>query len=579
MAEVHDLWIRGGTIVDGSGAVHFEGDLLIDGSRITRVERGPIEGVSARETIDASGLLVTPGFVDVHTHYDGQATWDEQLAPSCWHGVTTIVMGNCGVGFAPVVPGREQTLIEQMEGVEDIPGTALAEGIDWRWESFPEYLDALDARRFMLDVGTQVPHAAVRAYVMGERSMEPEPTGEELARIARIVREGIEAGALGVSTSRILAHRTSTGEEVPGTFAGEHELEVMARVLGELGTGVFEVVPRGMDGEVSETSHAEIDWMGRLAKEIGRPVTYSLVQTHTEIDRFKLLLERSEALRAEGVPIFPQVANRATGILTGLQTDQHTFSTRASYREIAHLPLAERVERMRDPARKARILADPIEPYDHPLSAMVHQGYANLLPLGAAFDMEPSAEDTVEARAKREVRDPEELVYDLLLEAEGRDFLLFPFTNYFRFSLDDVYAMLTSPASVWGLGDGGAHCGVACDAGGPTLMLTHWVRDRTRGPRLPLEDAVRMMTSEPAALYGLGDRGRLAPGLRADVNVIDHARLEIELPEMIFDLPAGGRRIMQRAKGYHRTIVAGETTIVDDEATGALPGRLIRGAR
>ena len=366
---------------------------------------------------------------------------------------------------------------------------------------------------------------------------------------------------------------------MPGTFAGEHELEVMARVLGELGTGVFEVVPRGMDGEVSETSHAEIDWMGRLAKEIGRPVTYSLVQTHTEIDRFKLLLERSEALRAEGVPIFPQVANRATGILTGLQTDQHTFSTRASYREIAHLPLAERVERMRDPARKARILADPIEPYDHPLSAMVHQGYANLLPLGAAFDMEPSAEDTVEARAKREVRDPEELVYDLLLEADGRAFLLFPFTNYFRFSLDDVYAMLTSPASVWGLGDGGAHCGVACDAGGPTLMLTHWVRDRTRGPRLPLEDAVRMMTSEPAALYGLGDRGRLAPGLRADVNVIDHARLEIELPEMIFDLPAGGRRIMQRAKGYHRTIVAGETTIVDDEATGALPGRLIRGAR
>jgi N-acyl-D-aspartate/D-glutamate deacylase len=579
MDGTHDLWIRGGTIVDGTGAPPFRGDVVIDKGRITHVSSEGIEHVDAREIVDAEGRLVTPGFVDVHTHYDGQATCDEQLAPSCWHGVTTIVMGNCGVGFAPVVPGREQILIEQMEGVEDIPGTALAEGIEWRWESFPEYLDALGERRFMLDVGTQVPHAAVRSYVMGDRSMDPQPTEDELARIADIVREGIEAGALGVSTSRILAHRTSAGEEVPGTFAGEHELEAMARVLGQLGMGVFEVVPRGMDGEVSETSHAEIDWMGRIAKEIGRPVTFSLVQTHTEIDRFKLLLERAEAMRAEGIPIYPQVANRATGILTGLQTDQHTFSTRATYREIAHLPLAERVARMRDPEIKARILADPIAPYDHPLSAMVHQGYGNLLALGEAFDMEPSAEETIEARAGREGRDPEDLVYDLLLEAEGRTFLLFPFTNYFRFSLDDVHTMLTSPASVWGLGDGGAHCGVACDAGGPTLMLTHWVRDRTRGPRLPLPDAVRMMTSQPAALYGLEDRGRLIPGLRADLNVIDHDRLAIELPEMVFDLPAGGRRIMQRARGYHHTIVAGEITIRDDEATGALPGRLIRGAR
>ena len=334
-----------------------------------------------------------------------------------------------------------------------------------------------------------------------------------------------------------------------------------------------------MDGEVSETSHAEIDWMGRLAKEIGRPVTFSLVQTHTELDRFRSLLDRSSELRAEGAPIHPQVANRATGILTGLQSDQHTFSTRASYREIAHLPLAERVERLRDPALKARILADPVEPYDHPLSSMVHQGYGNLLALGAEFDMEPPQEETIEQRALREGRDPEELVYDLLLEAEGRTFLLFPFTNYFRFSLDDVHAMLTHPASVWGLGDGGAHCGVACDAGGPTLMLTHWVRDRTRGPRIPLEDAVRMMTSEPAALYGLEDRGCLAPGLRADLCVIDHDRLRIELPEMIFDLPAGGRRIMQRAQGYHRVVVAGEVTVRDDEETGARPGRLIRGAQ
>ncbi|MEZ7980617.1 MAG: amidohydrolase family protein [Myxococcota bacterium] len=579
MGAEHDLLIRGGTIVDGTGGAPFVGDVLVHDGRIIEVSKGAIEGASARETIEANGKLVTPGFVDVHTHYDGQATWDEELAPSCWHGVTTIVMGNCGVGFAPVVPGQEQTLIEQMEGVEDIPGTALAEGIDFRWESFPEYLDALDERRFMLDVGTQVPHAAVRAYVMGERSMDAEPTDEDLTQIAAIVREGIEAGALGVSTSRILAHRTSAGEEVPGTFAGERELETMARVLGELDQGVFEVVPRGMDGEVSETSHAEIDWMGRIAKETGRPVTFSLVQTHSELDRFKIMLERARALRAEGVPIFPQVANRATGILMGLQTDQHTFSTRASYREIADLPLAERVARLRDPEMKRRILADPIEPYDHPLSAMVHQGYANLLPLGEEFDMEPSAEDTIEQRAAREGRDPEELVYDLLLEADGRAFLLFPFTNYFRFSLDDVHEMLTDSSSVWGLGDGGAHCGVACDAGGPTLMLTHWVRDRKRGPKIALEEAVRMMTSDPANLYGLGDRGRLEAGLRADVNVIDHEQLKIELPEMIFDLPAGGRRIMQKARGYHRVLVAGEVTIRDDEATGARPGRLIRGSR
>ena len=579
MGAEHDLLIRGGTIVDGTGGAPFVGDVLVHDGRIIEVSKGAIEGASARETIEANGKLVTPGFVDVHTHYDGQATWDEELAPSCWHGVTTIVMGNCGVGFAPVVPGQEQTLIEQMEGVEDIPGTALAEGIDFRWESFPEYLDALDERRFMLDVGTQVPHAAVRAYVMGERSMDAEPTDEDLTQIAAIVREGIEAGALGVSTSRILAHRTSAGEEVPGTFAGEHELETMARVLGELDQGVFEVVPRGMDGEVSETSHAEIDWMGRIAEETGRPVTFSLVQTHSELDRFKIMLERARALRAEGIPIFPQVANRATGILMGLQTDQHTFSTRASYREIADLPLAERVARLRDPEMKRRILSDPIEPYDHPLSAMVHQGYANLLPLGEEFDMEPAAEDTIEQRAAREGRDPEELVYDLLLEADGRAFLLFPFTNYFRFSLDDVHEMLTDSSSVWGLGDGGAHCGVACDAGGPTLMLTHWVRDRKRGPKIALEEAVRMMTSDPANLYGLGDRGRLEAGLRADVNVIDHEQLKIELPEMIFDLPAGGRRIMQKARGYHRVLVAGEVTIRDDEATGARPGRLIRGSR
>jgi N-acyl-D-amino-acid deacylase len=573
-----DRIIRAGTIVDGSGEPRFTGDVAVQGGQIVAVSREPLRSL-AHETIDADGALVTPGFVDVHTHYDGQATWDEELAPSCWHGVTSIVMGNCGVGFAPVEPGREQVLIEQMEGVEDIPGTALAEGIDWRWETFSEYLSALDERRFVLDVGTQVPHAAVRAFVMGERAGEVEPSTQELARIVDVVREGVEAGALGVSTSRILAHRTSGGEEVPGTYAGEAELEAMARVLGELGTGVFEVVPRGMDGEVSDEAHAEIEWMGRVAREVGRPVTFSLVQTHNELDRYRELLDRSQSLREDGVPLYPQVANRPTGILVGLQSDQHTFSTRPSYQEIAALPLAERVRRMRDPALRARILADSAGPYDHPLSAMVHQGFGNLLPLGPRFELEPSAEDTVEQRALREGVSPEELVYDLMLEAEGRSFMLFPFTNYFRFNLDDVHTMLSHPASVWGLGDGGAHCGVACDAGGPTLMLTHWARDRSRGPTVSLEQAVQWMTSEPAALYGLGDRGRIATGLRADLNVIDHASLQIELPEMWFDLPAQGRRLVQRASGYLATLCAGEVTLLEDQVTSARPGRLIRGAR
>jgi N-acyl-D-amino-acid deacylase len=573
---MYDLIIRGGTIVDGTGRTPFKADIAVQGGRIAEV--GAING-PAIEVVDATGRIVTPGFVDVHTHYDGQATWDPQLAPSCWHGVTTVVVGNCGVGFAPVRPGGEQALIELMEGVEDIPGSVLAEGITWGWESFPEYLDVLGEQRWMMDVGTHVPHAAVRAYVMGRRANDDRVTQDDLERMERIVRDGVKAGALGVSTSRILAHRTSTGEIVPGTFANREELAALAGVLKELGTGVFEVVPRGMDGEATVEAHAEIDWMGEIAAATGRPVVFSVVQTHTELDRWREMLDRAGSLRESGVPLYPQVANRPTGVLFGLESPNHPFSTRASYLPLAKLPLAEKVERLRTPALRAAILAETNGAYDHPLSSFVHTGFGNMLPVAEPINFEPKPEDTIAGLAQRAGVTAEEYVYDFLTADGGRNLLMFPFTNYFRFSLDDVHAMLTHPASVYGLGDGGAHCGIACDASGQTLMLAYWVRDRASGPRIPIEQAVMTMTSDNADLYGLHDRGRIAAGYRADINVIDFEKLRLELPEMVYDLPAGGRRVMQRATGYDAVIVAGEVTIRNDSATGALPGRLIRGAQ
>ena len=573
---MYDLIIRGGTIVDGTGGAPFQADIAVSGGRIAKV--GAVTEPAA-EVIDATGKIVTPGFVDVHTHYDGQATWDEQLAPSCWHGVTTVVLGNCGVGFAPVRPGGQQALIELMEGVEDIPGTVLAEGITWGWESFPEYLDVLGERRWMIDVGTHVPHAAVRAYVMGDRANDDRVTADDLTQMTTIVREGVAAGALGVSTSRILAHRTSTGEIVTGTFANREELAALAGVLRELDTGVFEVVPRGMDGEATAEAHAEIDWMGEIAAETGRPVVFSVVQTHTELDRWHEMLTRAGTLRANGVPLYPQVANRPTGILFGLQSPSHPFSTRPSYQALAELPLKERVARLRDPETRARILGEPNGEYDHPLSSFVHTGFGNMLLVSEPINFEPQPSDTIAALAKAAGCGPEDYCYDFLIGNEGRNLLMFPFTNYFRFNLDDVHTMLTHPASVYGLGDGGAHCGIACDASGQTFMLSYWVRDRVTGPRIAIEQAVKSMTSDNADLYGLYDRGRIAPGYRADINVIDFDRLKLEVPEIVYDLPAGGRRVMQRARGYDTVIVNGEITIRNDTATGILPGRLIRGAQ
>ncbi|MDJ0847744.1 MAG: amidohydrolase family protein [Myxococcota bacterium] len=565
----HDLIIRGGTLIDGTGSAPQMGDVAVRDGRIVAV--GEVEG-GAHRTIDAEGLAVTPGFVDIHTHYDGQATWDPQLAPSCYHGVTTVVMGNCGVGFAPVHPGQEDFLIGLMEGVEDIPGTALHEGIAWSWESFPEYLDALDALRFSMDVGTQVPHGAVRAYVMGERGARNEPaTARDIEQMAALVKEGVAAGALGFSTSRTIAHTAITGEPVPGTFAAEDELFGIGRVLGELGRGIFEVAGAGAAGEDIAAPKAELDWMRRLSSEIGRPVTFAMVQVDAAPQLWRELLELSAEATREGAEVYPQVAGRPFGMLIGHQTEIHPFAACPTFAAGLELPFAERIRRLRDPETRRRILAEA-----NPETSMLLQQLGRVFPMGDPPDYEPAHEDSIEGIARREGADPVTVLYDRMLERDGRELFLVPVLNYSELSADPIREMIHHPRAALGLGDGGAHCGIICDASIQTFMLTHWVRDRKRGERIPVEFAVRRMCRDTAELYGLGDRGVLEPGRKADLNVIDLDALRLEAPEMIFDLPAGGRRFMQRARGYRATVVSGEVVLEHDEPTGALPGRLIR---
>ena len=569
----NDLVVKGGTIIDGTGAPARTGDVAITDGKVVAV--GDDVGAGTR-TIDADGLAVTPGFVDVHTHYDGQVTWDSQLAPSCYHGVTTVVMGNCGVGFAPVKPGAEQFLIGLMEGVEDIPGAALSEGIEWEWESFPEYLDALDKRRFMMDVGTQVPHGSVRAYVMGERGANNETaTPEDIAAMAEIVKQGMVAGALGFSTSRTLAHRAITGEPVPGTFAPEDELFGIGRVLGELGQGIFEVAGAGAAGEDIAAPKKEFDWMRRLSKEIGRPVTFAMVQIDAAPELWRELLELSAEAVSEGAQIFPQVAGRPFGMLMGHQTDIHPFADRPTYQSLLELPFEQRIRRMRDPEVKRKILGE----YDPQTPSMWMGQLGRMFPMGDPPNYEPGYDDSVEGIAKAKGLDPAEFLYDQLLERDGKELFLVPVLNYSYGNADPILEMIRHPRAALGLGDGGAHCGIICDASIQTFMLTHWVRDRTRGEKLPVEFAVKRMTHDTAQLFGLGDRGVIAPGMKGDLALIDLDGLRLRAPEMVHDLPAGGRRFMQRAEGYKALVVAGEVTLVDDEPTGALPGRLLRGAQ
>lgn len=572
---MHELVIRGGTVVDGTGVPARTADIAIDGGIVTEV--GDLTGAAAAQEVDADGLLVTPGVVDVHTHYDGQVTWDPLLTPSSWHGVTTLVMGNCGVGFAPVRPGSEDWLIQLMEGVEDIPGTALAEGITWGWESFPEYLDVLDGLERVLDVGTQVPHGAVRAYVMGERGARNEPaTPGDIAEMARLVKEGIAAGALGFSTSRTIMHRAVDGEPVPGTFAAEDELFGIGAALGELGAGVFELAPAGIMGEDMAAPEREVAWMRRLSAAIRRPVSFALLQHNQAPEQWRDLLKLAEEANAEGADLRPQVAGRPLNLLVGFQTF-HPFKDRPTYVRLADLPLDQRIVELRKPEVKAAILAEkPAQLED--ILQFVLTSLDRIYPMGEPPLYEPGPDASVAAVAAREGRDEEDVLYDVMLRHDGRELLMMALLGYSHGNLEAIKEMLLHPQTALGLSDGGAHCGVICDASMPTTMLAHFVRDR-EGERIPLETAVKKMTSDTARLYGLGDRGVLAPGYKADVNVVDFARVNLRLPELVFDLPGGARRLVQRADGWVATIVSGQVTFRDGEETGARPGRLVRGAR
>jgi N-acyl-D-amino-acid deacylase len=563
-------------VVDGTGAAARTADVAIDDGTVTAV--GNLQGAKAKQDIDADGLLVTPGVVDIHTHYDGQVTWDPLLAPSSWHGVTTVVMGNCGVGFAPVRPGDEGWLIQLMEGVEDIPGAALSEGITWGWESFADYLDVLEQMPRSVDVGTQVPHGAVRAYVMGERGARNEPaTPEDIAAMAEVVRRGIEAGALGFSTSRTIMHRAVDGEPVPGTYAAEDELFGIGKVLGDLQTGVFELAPAGVMGEDLAAPDKEIAWMRKLSAAIRRPVSFALSQHNLAPDQWRDMLRLAQEAVAEGAELRAQVGGRPLNLLIGLQTF-HPFSFKPAYQAIVDLPLAERVARMHDPEVRAAIV-DGKPADEDPLLQFVGASLDRIYPMGEPPEYEPTADQSIEAIAAREGRPADEVLYDLLLRHDGRELLMFALLGYSYGSLDDMREMLLHPTTALGLSDGGAHCGVMCDASNPTFMLTHWSRDRSRGERLPLELAVQKMTRDTARLYGLGDRGVLAPAFKGDLNVVDYERLQLGLPEMVHDLPGGARRLVQRADGYVATVVSGQVTLDHGEDTGARPGRLVRGAR
>lgn len=564
---MHDLVIRNANIVDGTGADAYSGDIAIDGGTIAQV--GGTAGAGKR-VIAANGAMASPGWVDVHTHYDGQVTWDPVVSPSSWHGVTSIVMGNCGVGFAPVKPSDHNMLIELMEGVEDIPSAALHEGVPWNWESFPEFMDALEAMPRTIDVATQVPHNPVRAYVMGEDAgTDRTSTTEEREKMAAIVAEGMASGALGFTTSRTKFHRTSTGDHVPSHFADLEELRTIVQSLKSHGDGVI--------GLLCDFDEPEKDIAGfrQLAVESGRPLYYLLVQFDEHPDRWRKVLELSRP-GDDGAVIHPQVCPRPVGFFLGLECTFNPFVSRGAYREIADLPLDERVKRMRDPEVRRKILSQ-VRDHKSNLMQQVTGAFDKMYRLGDPPNYEPSEADSILSIAKREGREPQEVAYDMLLERDGHELIYLPFTNYTDRNHEVILEMLRDEQSLFGLGDGGAHCGLICDATIPTYLLTHWVRDRKRGDRLPLEWIIKRQTRDNANFFGLHDRGVLAPGMKADVNLIDMDRLTLRPPHIVHDLPAGGRRLVQEADGYLATIQSGAVTFEEGTHTGALPGKLVRG--
>ncbi|MGA0877795.1 MAG: N-acyl-D-amino-acid deacylase family protein [Ilumatobacteraceae bacterium] len=581
--SAHDLVIRNGLVVDGTGAAPVAADVAVSGGTITEV--GPrLAGTATRE-IDASGLIVTPGFVDIHTHFDGQATWDPLLAPSSIHGVTSIVMGNCGVGFAPARPTPEQHdwLIGMLEGVEDIPGTALAEGLAWDWETFPEYLDALDRRPFAIDVATQVAHAPLRAYVMGERGADPDemPTADELMRMAAMVREGIEAGALGFTTSRTYIHRTRDGHPLGTRFSSADELVALASAMADTGRGVVQLISDAYQSADHDFAVAEMKLMEELTRVTGRPLSMTVQQPEPLPDRWREVGSWVDAGVGRGLPLATQVAVRPIGILQGLTATVNPLLVCPSFAELMGRPLPDMVAGLRDPDRRARIIAE------HPvavaridgLASEMFGGFHKLYPMENPVNYEPGPEDSVAARAAARGVPVVEFVIDLLIEDAGNRLLYMPLFNFARGNLDDVREMLLRKNAVVGLSDAGAHCGAISDGSATTTAIAHWVKDRTRGQRLPLEFMVNHITQRTARHVGLLDRGVIAPGYRADLNVIDLDALGTPPPRIVHDLPAGGRRLMQTATGYHFTIKNGVVSFENGEHTGALHGALIRGAQ
>ena len=577
--HIHDLIIRGGTVVDGTGAPRFLADIAIGNGRITAI--GNDLG-DATEVLEATGLIVTPGFVDIHTHYDGQATWDSLLEPSSGHGVTTVVAGNCGVGFAPVRPGKEEWLVQLMEGVEDIPGTALHEGISWGWESFPEYLDLLDSRRYAIDIAAYIGHGPLRAYVMGDRGARNEPaTNDDIAGMKKLVTEAIMAGAVGFSSSRTLNHKARDGEPVPGTFAAEDELNGLADGVVDAGGGLFEVAPQGLEFE-AEVFLGEVDLLSRIALRTKLAVTFAMLQNERNPDSWRIALAKVDETNAAGANMRPQIAARPFGMMIGW-ANNNPFTKRPTLISLVSRFSGEQLfAELRKPAVRATILseadlaADPSIQFDG-LASFLQTVLDKVYAMGDPPNYEPSPENTVAELAAAHGVSPMEMAYDLLNESNGTAFLMLPFFNYVGGTQDAIYEMLQHPATVSGLSDGGAHCRMICDASIPTYVITHWARDR-KSLKLTLEQAVKMQTYDTAEVVGFHDRGTIEVGKRADINVIDIDELELEYPRAVDDLPAGGRRLMQAARGYVATIVNGEVTRRNGIDTGARPGRLVRSA-
>jgi N-acyl-D-aspartate/D-glutamate deacylase len=561
---MHDLVIRGGTIVDGTGGEPFSGDLAVNGAAIVQVGG---KAAAGRRELDAAGLLVTPGFVDIHTHYDAQATWDPLLGSSCWHGVTTAVMGNCGVGFAPVRPRQRNWLIELMQGVEDIPAEVLNAGLPWKWESFPEYLDALDRLPRAIDIAAQVPHAPVRVYAMGERGLDGDqcPDTDELDEICRIIRQALEAGAVGVSTLRTRMHRGADGRLIPTYRASDAELMALAGGMAAAGRGTFEIASDYSAGSLEE----EFARYRAFARTSGRPVSVPLLQDHRAPEQWRKVMGQIAAAAEEGLSFSAQTAVRPVGVAMGFESRAHLFSASPSYRLLADLPLAERVAQMRLPEIKEQIVRDA-------RSEPAGMDLGRLFAMKPPLDYEPDAATSIAALAKARGTDPLALAFDVMLENDGQSYLYGPVRNFASGNCDVVRELLESPLAVPGLGDGGAHCTQICDVSFPTSLLTHWGRDRRLGELFPIAALVRMQTSDTASLYGLDDRGTLTPGRRADINMIDFEHLAVLPPIMAYDFPAGGKRLTQRAEGYRATLVAGQFTFEDGEHTGALPGRVVR---